>query len=64
MLGVLFRDDGEVADLISIVALEIFERILEIFRDFSRGCSGERASWRSGRHDDNFTRGGDEDSRC
>lgn len=54
VLRVLFRDDSEVANLISIIDLEVFERLAEIIRNFSRGRSRERASRRSGRHVDDF----------
>ena len=35
MLGVLFRDHSQVADLISIVDLEVFERFSKVIRNFS-----------------------------
>lgn len=57
MLGVLLRNDREVTDLISIVDLEVSQRVPKILRDFSRGGSGERTPGRSGRHEDSvFTR--------
>lgn len=54
MLGVLFGDECQVADLISIVHLEVLERLPKIVCNFSGGCSRERTSRRSGRHDDDF----------
>lgn len=36
VLGVLLGDDGEVADLISVVGLQIFQRLLEVSGHFSR----------------------------
>ena len=35
MFCVLLRDNGEIAYLISIVGLEVFERLSEIIRNFS-----------------------------
>ena len=35
MFRVLFRDDSEIANLKSIVDLEVFERLSEILRNFS-----------------------------
>lgn len=36
MLCVLLGDDGEVADLISVVGLQVFQRLLEVSGHFSR----------------------------
>ena len=35
VLRVLFRDECKILNLISIVGLEVFERVSEIIRDFS-----------------------------
>lgn len=35
MLSVLFRDDCEIADLVSIVDLKIFERFTKVIRNLS-----------------------------
>ena len=56
VLGVFLCNDREVTDLVSIVDLEVFERFSKVIRNLSRGRSGERASRRSGRHDNSFTR--------
>lgn len=56
MFRVLFRNDGKVADLISVVGLQVSQRFLEISGHFSRRrCARDGASRRLGRHD-GFTR--------
>lgn len=43
MFSVLFRDKGEIADLKSIVDLEVFERLAKVLCNLGGRGSGERA---------------------
>lgn len=60
---VLFRDDSQVADLVSVVALEIFQRFFKVGGHFSRRAAGDRTSRGPGRHGD-FTQKKRGTQRC
>lgn len=63
MFCVLFRDDSQVADLVPVVALEVFQRFFKVGGHFSRRAAGDRTSRGPGRHGD-FTQKKRGTQRC
>lgn len=56
VFSVLLCDDGQVADLVFVVGLEISKRLSEVFSNIGGGRSGERAARRASRHCKTITR--------